>query len=119
MIGSPASTAAPPAADLGSPGTMPAGPRRGAGGAPPTAPLIAWLVLGGLYVLWAVLHNHQKVREAIRPGNVAANLHNLLIVSLAVVVSMPLAKILLSKASVWIPALRPVTEPTLTLVEAS
>ena len=120
MIGSPASTAAVPAPqNLAAAGNMPSGPARGGGSRSPMGSLVVWLILGGLYVLWAVLHNHQKVRDAIKPGNIAANLHNLLLVFLAVVVSMPLAKILLSKVSVWVPVLKPVTEPTLTLVEAS
>jgi hypothetical protein len=121
VIGSPASTAPAPVlqAQASVSGSVPAGPARGGGNAPQTGSLVVWLIIAGAYILWAVLHQHEKVRDAIKPGNVAANLHNILLIFLAVLVSMPLAKITLAKLGAWVPALKPVTAPALQVVEAS
>lgn len=118
MIGSPASTAPAPAFQQasGASGSTPAGPARGGGAGPQTGSLVWWIVLGGLFVLWAVVHQHEKVREAIKPGNVAVNLHNILLIVLATVVGINFVKIALAKTAVWLPISKPVVVPLLTLV---
>ncbi len=120
MIGSPASTAPASAASVPAAGTMPAGPARGSGGSgTDTGSVWWWVALVALYVLWAVLHNHEKVQEAVKPQNVKLNVHNLLLIFLAVVITVPLAKIALTKISVWFPWSKPVLVPLLTLVSSS
>jgi uncharacterized protein YacL len=54
-----------------------------------------------LYLVWAFASKHQKVQESLKPSNIEVNLYNLLIIWLAVVVSVPLSKVLLVKLAAW------------------
>jgi glucan phosphoethanolaminetransferase (alkaline phosphatase superfamily) len=93
--------------------TVPQGPARGSAPAPAqsTGSLVWWLVLAGLYVLWAYLHEHERVREAVKPENIKVNLHNLFVIVLSVLVAMPLLKIATAKFAVWFPGLKPILQP--------
>ncbi len=59
------------------------------------------LVLTGaiLFLLgWAILeHHHPKIREALKPGNIGANLHNAVKILATVIVGVPLLKVAAAK----------------------
>lgn len=51
------------------------------------------LVFGGLYIGYSFLSRHQKIGQAVKPANIAANLHNLAVIFVGVVFSIGLFKI--------------------------
>ena len=61
----------------------------------------AWalVVLLALYVVWAMVQQHQKLRDQVKPSNLALNFHNLIATALTVVVSLGLVKLLLAVAN--------------------
>jgi hypothetical protein len=79
---------------------------------------VALLVIAILYLAYAWLQGHERVREAIRPANVRVNVHNLLVIFVAVLITVPLAKVALAKMMVWFPWAQGVLEPLLQLVDA-
>lgn len=64
---------------------------------------VSWVlvVLVGLYLLWAIVHQHEKVQEQIKPSNVAVNLHNLFAIALPVIVFILLLKVFTAKYQAW------------------
>jgi hypothetical protein len=121
VIGSPAATAGAASSGGGSnvqiPGTVPAAPARGSqGNAGSSGSVVWWLALVGLYILWALLHSHQRVREAVKPENVRVNAHNIAVIVLAVLIGIPILKVALAKVSVWVPFSKPFLQPLLQLV---
>lgn len=52
-----------------------------------------------LYGIWAFLIQHNKVKETLQPANVAANLHNFIVVGIQAVIFIVLAKIAFTKAT--------------------
>ena len=58
-----------------------------------TTAVWVFLVFGLVYVAYAFVAKHQKVRAAVEPHNIAANLHNLIVIFLGAVFSIGLFKI--------------------------
>lgn len=56
-----------------------------------------WLAFGLLYVAYAFAAKHQKLQESIKPSNIAANFHNLLVIFFGAVFSIGLFKIAAAK----------------------
>jgi hypothetical protein len=56
---------------------------------------IAFVVIIVLYLVWALVQQHQKVKDQIQPKNIALNFHNLFAVALQVIVALGLIKLLL------------------------
>ena len=54
-----------------------------------------------LYVVWALIERHQRVRSLIQPKNLAINLRNLAAIILPVILGLALLRILLVKLKVW------------------
>lgn len=54
-----------------------------------------------LYIAWALIERHQRVRSLIQPKNLAVNLRNLLAIILPVILGLALLRILLVKLKVW------------------
>lgn len=68
---------------------------------------LAWtpwilVTLLGLYVVWALVERHQKVRGLIQPKNLALNLRNLVAILIPVVLGLSLIRIFLVKLNVWV-----------------
>lgn len=65
--------------------------------------LTPWVLVGllGLYLLWAVIERHQRVRDQVQPRNLAVNLRNLAAIILPVILGIALLRILLVKLKVW------------------
>lgn len=80
----------------GAAGTNASGSRM-TGSAFPSA--IAFAVLVGIYLLWALLQQHEKFRDQVQPKNIAFNFHNLFGIFLNVVVALGLVKLLLAVAN--------------------
>jgi hypothetical protein len=105
MIGSPRngtvrdiSTAIPNAAVHGAQ----AGSRPGRGGVPAEEHLA--FVLGGaivLYLVYAVLERHERLRDAVKGQNVLINLRNIAVILTTVVVGINLLKVLAAKLVAW------------------
>jgi hypothetical protein len=72
---------------------------------------IAFAVIIILYVVWALVQQHQKVRDQIQPKNIAMNLHNLFAVAIQVIVALGLIKLVLVMAGKFnIPGSKPVSD---------
>jgi hypothetical protein len=61
---------------------------------------IAAIVLVALYMLWALVHQHERVESQLEPKNIAANLHNLALIALSAIVAIVLAKVATAKFAV-------------------
>ena len=62
-----------------------------------------WLVVGAIvvWVLWAVLERHEKVREVINPRNIGLNVRNAAVILFTVIVGVPIIKIGVAKYSAF------------------
>ena len=83
--------------------------------------LTPWALLGLLivYVVWAVLEQHQRIKAQIRPSNIAMNLRNLAAIILPVILGIALLKVALAKLHAWladVPILGTVTGVALRIV---
>lgn len=61
----------------------------------------ALLALGVLYLAWAWMERHERIQQAIQPGNIATNLLNLVKIVFAVIVGMGFLKLGLAKLAAW------------------
>jgi len=59
-------------------------------------------VLVLLYLAYAVLEQHEKLRSALKPENVAVNLRNILVMLLTVILGINVLKIAAAKLVVWL-----------------
>ena len=87
MIGSVSATAAVTPGPAGQVPVPVVGNGAKSAGSTTTTGASAWVLLfvfGGIFLLIAAIQDHQKVREAVKPENIKANLHNMLIIFLAV-----------------------------------
>ena len=65
-----------------------------------------WLTVLGLYLLWDWYQNNEKVSEALKPRNIRANAHNILLITVAAVIGVNGMNILFTKlAAMRIPVL--------------
>lgn len=72
---------------------------------------IAFAVFILLYLIWALVQQHEKVKDQIQPKNLAFNFHNLFAIFLNVVVALGLFKLLLALANKFqIPGAGPVSD---------
>ena len=77
----------------------------GSGGA------FAFVAIIILYVVWALVQQHQKLRDQIKPSNLALNFHNRFAVALQVVVALGLVKLVLALANKYqLPGAKPVAD---------
>lgn len=65
------------------------------------APAMLVIAFGILYLLWAVVERHEKVRETVQPHALALNARNLIAILLPVVFGIPLLKIAAAKYKAW------------------
>jgi hypothetical protein len=70
-------------------------------GATDTTTTTALVVLLGLYVVWAFVAAHERVRDQVQPRNIGINLWNLGVIALTVIVAINLAKVTLTKLAAW------------------
>lgn len=63
------------------------------------APML--LILVGAYLVWAVVVQHEKLQESLRPANLAVNVHNFINVGLMAAIFLVVGKILTAKAVLW------------------
>ena len=69
-------------------------------------PQTPWWLLGivGLYLIWALVIQHERIKESLQPANIAANLHNWVVITVAAVGGIVLGKVLFTKlAALGIP----------------
>jgi len=69
-------------------------------------PQTPWWLLGivGLYLAWALVIQHERIKESLQPANIAANLHNWIIITIAAVGGIVLGKVFFTKlAALGIP----------------
>jgi|SRR5215472_3954643 len=66
-----------------------------------------WVLLAfvALWITWALLERHQKIRDQVQPKNVAINLRNLAAIVLPVILGLALLRVALVKAKLLIPFL--------------
>ncbi len=75
-----------------------------------------WALLLVLYLFWDYIQNREKIREAIEPANIRANVHNLAIIGIGAVIFINGANVLLTKlASMKIPGVSKVAGSLLPL----
>lgn len=55
------------------------------------------LVFVGLYLVWTLVHQHERVQDELEPKNIAANLHNLALIGLSAVVALLFLKLATAK----------------------
>lgn len=58
-----------------------------------------------LYFVWAILEQHQRIRNAIQPKQIGINLRNLLVIMVTVVLGLNLFKVLAVKLSATVSSL--------------
>jgi hypothetical protein len=80
-----------------------------------------WALVGllVLYLGWALLEQHQRIKSQVRPSNVAMNLRNLIAIILPVILGIALLKIGLAKLHGWfadVPVLGTVTGVAIRIV---
>lgn len=92
MLASPRANTGP-ASQSPIPGALQTVPSLGNVQTPLVAVPVVALVLLGLYLAWALLHQHEKINAQIEPKNIAANLHNLALIALSAIVALVLAKL--------------------------
>jgi len=79
--------------------------------------IVWWVMLLVLYLTWDVLQNHTKLGEALAPSNVRANVHNIIIITLAAVVGLNGLNVLFTKlAALKIPVVSKAAGTLLPLV---
>lgn len=59
---------------------------------------IALLGVVVLYLFWAIVLQHEKVKSQLSPSNVAINIHNILVVGLTAMLFLLLGKVVTAKA---------------------
>lgn len=57
------------------------------------------LVMVGLWLVWAVIIQHERIRESFQPANIAANIHNFISVGIMASIFLVSAKIATTKAA--------------------
>ena len=62
---------------------------------------ILLVAIVGAYLLWAVVIQHEKIQESLRPANVAVNLHNFVNIGLMAGIFLVVGKILTAKLVAW------------------
>lgn len=63
---------------------------------------IWWLMLVFvLYLFWDWYQNREGIRESLSPSNVRANIHNLVVITLASVIGFNLFTVVLTKLAGW------------------
>ena len=62
---------------------------------------VALVTIAIVYLIWAAVQQHERVRESLAPANIAVNFHNLLITFMTVWLSFKLVQILLAKLALW------------------
>lgn len=62
---------------------------------------IVLALLFGLYFLWAIVEQHEKLKSAIKPQNVGLNLRNIGVILITVILGLNLLKILSGKLCAW------------------
>lgn len=59
------------------------------------------LGLAAVYVIWAVVIQHERLRESLQPSNVAANFHNFVSIGLMASIFLVSAKLTFTKLTAW------------------
>lgn len=59
------------------------------------------LVILGLWMVWAVVQQRQRIKDQIQPSNIALNFHNLITFLLSALIIFGLWKIFLAKCIAW------------------
>lgn len=55
------------------------------------------IVFVGLYIVWTLIHQHERIQDELEPKNIAANLHNLALIGLSAVVALLFIKLATAK----------------------
>jgi len=63
------------------------------------APML--LILVAAYLIWAVIVQHERLQESLRPANLAVNIHNFINVGLMAAIFLVVGKILSAKLVLW------------------
>lgn len=65
--------------------------------------LTPWLLVTfiALYLVWAALEQHQRIKEAVSPSNIAINARNILFVGFTAIVGIVWLKIAMTKLTAW------------------
>jgi hypothetical protein len=63
---------------------------------------IWWLMLIlVVYLFWDWYQNREGIRESLSPSNIRANIHNLVVITLATVIGFNLGTVILTKLAGW------------------
>ena len=64
---------------------------------------IPYVLLGivVIYFLWAYISQHERIRESLQVSNIAANIHNIVTVTIMAVIGLVTAKLLFTKLAAW------------------
>lgn len=68
-------------------------------GAPDSLALTPWVLvtLVVIYLVWAAVEQHQRIKESIAPSNIALNVRNILAIAFTAIIGIVWLKILLTK----------------------
>ena len=71
--------------------------------APDSLALTPWFLvtLIVIYLVWAAVEQHQRIKESIAPSNIALNVRNILAISFTAIVGIVWLKILFTKLTAW------------------
>lgn len=64
---------------------------------------IPWVVVTFvvLYLVWAVVEQHERIQNAVEPSNVAINVRNLIFVAFTAILGIVLIKVAFTKLTAW------------------
>jgi uncharacterized protein YacL len=64
---------------------------------------IPWVIVSFvvLYLVWAMVEQHERVRNAIEPSNVAINVRNLAFVAFTAILGIVILKVAFTKLTAW------------------
>lgn len=72
-------------------------------GSTPGLALTPWLliVLAAMYLIWAGIEQHERIRESLEPSNIAFNLRNLALIGITAILGIVILKIAFTKLVAW------------------
>lgn len=69
----------------------------------PSLAVTPWLLVAffALYIIWAAIEQHERIRESVEPSNIAFNLRNLAIIGLTATLGIVILKVVFTKLVAW------------------
>ncbi len=71
--------------------------------APDSLALTPWFLVTLIivYLVWAAVEQHERIKESVSPSNIALNVRNILAISFTAIIGIVWLKILFTKLTAW------------------